>query len=291
MTILTIDTNMKVENGDDAAGRLTLRRHNLIYGAPASGKSTLAYSVETATYTQNTARRFTSGYGSAHIRPIQPEDIGEANFWLERFQTPFRLEGPWHPVRVHTGERTPPSGLGSATTKTLGLLSAALYERPGAIVYLDRPDAGLNPTQHGAIVDLMVYYGMKRDLAWVIETDAEMLIYRLSSRIALGELDPGECQVLETHGPGPNEKDYRLDVMRFDTDGELSSAPNAGESLVYNELMGRAPALLDDRTLPETMIQSLPAKARQHIADKRDEATDSGADHTDPQTTRDYFQP
>ena len=262
---------MQVSNGDETSNRLTLRRHNLIYGAPASGKSTLAYAVETATYTQETSRRFTSGYGSAHIRPIQPDDLREANFWLKHFQTPFRLKGPWHPVRVHTGERKPPSGLGSATTKAIGLISAALYERPGTIVYLDRPDAGLHPSQHGAIADLMVYYGMTRDLAWVIETDAEMLMHRLSSRIALGELDPGECQALETHGPGPDEKSHYVEIIRFDADGEPSSAPHAEESPVFDEIMGRAPTLLDDRSLPETMIRSLPDKTRQRIADRRAE--------------------
>ena len=261
------DINVEPNEISYLGDTITLRQHNLLYGDPLAGKTTLAYAALSSARAAGLPASELS-LDSA-VPNIPDEHAEQMNYWLAHIGLPYRCEDG-HLVHI-VSERVPLLEPRTGLGRLIILLVDAMSAPEESTLHIDRPGERLHETYLHRLADFFIYQSEARSLSWIIETESDALKDAYEVRIERGELDPDALEFIylseegfvfaqspsdgatEDEWPGPSGQDFRFSSLFEEHDASVLSS------------------LWNDMDMPEAMKRELPDERQRAMAQSRSE--------------------
>ena len=164
------------------------------------------------------------------------EEVRDAvNLWFEQFDVPYELDviklgedalsGEYITIALtdkRTGTQVTLADVGYGINQILPVIIEGIASQEGAILCVEQPEIHLHPRLQANIADLMIDTiadepGKRKQ--WIVETHSELLIRRIRTRIAQGDISPSDVSVLYVDPDDEDCEGSSIKQLRLDENG------------------------------------------------------------------------
>ena len=160
----------------------------------------------------------------------------DVNRWFDTFEIPYQLE------IMHLGDADDLAGeyitialrdsrtdtwvtladVGYGINQILPVIIEGIASHKGSIICVEQPEIHLHPRLQANIADLMIdTIADKREVnkQWIVETHSELLVRRIQTRIAQGDISPSDVSVLYVDPDDDDCEGSAIKQLRLDDNG------------------------------------------------------------------------
>ena len=159
----------------------------------------------------------------------------EVNRWFELFEIPYELDvlrfgetslaGEYITIALNdkrTKTQVTLADVGYGINQLLPIIIEGIASHKGSILCVEQPEIHLHPRLQANIADLMIdTIADKREgnKQWIVETHSELLVRRIQTRIAQGDISPSDVSVLYVDPDDDDCEGSSIKQLRLDDNG------------------------------------------------------------------------
>ena len=157
------------------------------------------------------------------------------NDWFEQFKIPYELNvEKWGKASV-TGEhitiflndkwtdtQVTLADVGYGVNQLLPVIIEGIASQEGSIICVEQPELHLHPSLQANVADLMIDTIDENDdkrKQWIVETHSELLVRRIQTRIAQGDVSPSDVSILYVDPEDDDFEGSAIKQLRLDDTG------------------------------------------------------------------------